>query len=328
MRWGTVLVVAAGLWACDDETSGPRLIGRQDASERDARPVGDAATRDAAPADVGPGGGPDGGRDAQVPDSTVQFDAGGVDHGARDQGGEDRGPPPDAAILDAAPPPDQALPDVGPVARCGDGQVDEGEACDDGNALDGDYCAGDCRAVTGRCGDGVLQNIERCDDGRLVEGCDATHDGGDGTCLPPGQCSADFVLDGADCVARQQSAVVDIFVDNFCNMRVEPPRFAVAQGGRSRSRTATAASTTPSTSGCRTGAASSIWRRAPSGPTGSCTAPARAGRTRRRPTSPPPARSTGSSSTASSGQVRRLSTKGVAAMAPAMTSCETKPWMK
>ncbi|MEZ4470450.1 MAG: hypothetical protein R3F60_06535 [bacterium] len=230
MRWGTVLVVAAGLWACDDETSGPRLIGRQDASERDARPVGDAATRDAAPADVGPGGGPDGGRDAQVPDSTVQFDAAGVDLGARDRGGEDRGPPPDAAILDAAPPPDQALPDVGPVARCGDGQVDEGEACDDGNALDGDYCAGDCRAVTGRCGDGVLQNIERCDDGRLVEGCDATHDGGDGTCLPPGQCSADFVLDGADCVARQQSAVVDIFVDNFCNMRVEPPRFAVAPG--------------------------------------------------------------------------------------------------
>ena len=126
--------------------------------------------------------------------------------------------------------PDAALPDAAPAARCGDGVVEADEACDDGNTLAGDYCAADCRAITGRCGDGVLQNIELCDDGRLMAGCDATHDGGDGTCLPLGQCVDGHVLEGDACVPRQQSAVVDIFVDNFCNMRVEPPRFVVPPG--------------------------------------------------------------------------------------------------
>ena len=92
--------------------------------------------------------------------------------------------------------------DLGTPSVCGDGVPQGGEACDDGNTSDGDYCAADCALVTGTCGDGVRQSNESCDDGNATD-CATTHDGGDGTCVPPGTCAPNYVLDATgNCVSN------------------------------------------------------------------------------------------------------------------------------
>jgi len=74
------------------------------------------------------------------------------------------------------------------------------------------------------------------DDGRAPLdpdlGCEATHDGGDGACLPPGECAGGFVAVGDDCLPEIAEATVDIFVANDCTMRVVPPSFDVPPGRR------------------------------------------------------------------------------------------------
>lgn len=137
----------------------------------------------------------DAGPDAASPDAAspdAAVDAGGADAGSSDATPPDSGPP-DSGALDAAAPPDS-----GPRAICGDGRLDPGETCDDGV---------------------------------ITSGCDTAHDGGDGTCLPPGQCVAGYVLDGnGDCVPAQADATVIIDVDNFCNMTVTPTDITVPPG--------------------------------------------------------------------------------------------------
>lgn len=102
-------------------------------------------------------------------------------------------PPPDAAP--PPPPPDAAPPP--PPAVCGNGRVEPGELCDDG----------------------VLR-----------AGCDASHDGGDGACVPVGTCSPGHELAGAGCIPFDGTRDIDIFVDNFCNMEVRPADIHVPPG--------------------------------------------------------------------------------------------------
>jgi hypothetical protein len=83
------------------------------------------------------------------------------------------------------------------------------------------------------CGDGVVDPGETCDDGSGV-GCDTYHDGGDGTCVPPGTCSPGHVLSDDQCVAELWVDHVHIYVDNTCKMKVEPTSFAVAPGQKLR----------------------------------------------------------------------------------------------
>lgn len=88
------------------------------------------------------------------------------------------------------------------TGSCGDATQQDNEACDDGNVEDGDYCAADCQTVTGSCGDGTTQANENCDDGSTTD-CVGTHDGGDGTCVAGGTCSAGYVPDAnGNCVAN------------------------------------------------------------------------------------------------------------------------------
>ena len=229
-----VALAALALVSCGDTTRHPKALSgpslRRDAGSaesdaawvEDAAPaleagaMGDAAAR-AEDAAALPDAGPqalDG--DVRGPDSVVVSPV------------PDAAPvsPPDAAVpppLDAAAPPPQGI--------CGNGAVEPGETCDDDNRVDGDYCAANCLSVTGRCGDGVRQNNENCDDGILVAGCDVTHDGGDGVCVPAGQCSAGFELDArGDCQPFNDTPGVDIFVDNFCNMDVVPPSIHAPPG--------------------------------------------------------------------------------------------------
>lgn len=143
-------------------------------TETDAAGDVGVARPDADREDAGPNGG-----SADVTDS--------ADAPAATDAGTDDGPDPE---------------DLGPLSTCGDGVTEGPEACDDANVNDGDYCAGDCSAVTGRCGDGIRQANEACDDGATAD-CAGTHDGGAGSCVPAGSCSANFVLDAAgNCVAN------------------------------------------------------------------------------------------------------------------------------
>ncbi len=224
-RWGWALWALA---ACSDATGDRHTIDPVDFGPDFGDPLGG---RDAAGAD---GAFPNGDAAPPPPDAAALGDAAPPPPDAAAVG--DAAPPdPDAAALedaaapdpDAAPPPD---PDAAPAAVCGNGAVEPGEACDDRNRGDGDYCAGDCSAITGRCGDGVLQSNERCDDGAGGD-CLALRDGGDGVCVPAGQCSPGFVP-GADarCEPAMQAGVVDIFVANDCTMRVVPAQVDVPPG--------------------------------------------------------------------------------------------------
>lgn len=221
-RPALALALLLSVVACDDDTGDPEVIftPRADASPGDqgveVADLGDATLLDAsAPVDMRP---VDQSVDAGV-DAGGLLDDGLLDRGVADAAA-DLSPP-----IDAAP---DAMPDAGPT--CGDGIVEGDEACDDGNTLPGDYCGPDCRAVTGRCGDGVLQNIEFCDDGAIMAGCDATHDGGDGTCVPPGACVDGYVLEGDACAPIDLEAEIEIFVANDCSMQVRPPSFDVPRG--------------------------------------------------------------------------------------------------
>ncbi|MCA9537529.1 MAG: hypothetical protein KC620_01500 [Myxococcales bacterium] len=206
--------------ACDDSAGGhggqPTL--------RDGRPSADALADMAPPVDMAPA------EDAAPDGRLDEMDAAppelAVDAAIADAAPMPDAAPPIDAQTDQAPPPDQAPP--APV--CGDGMREGDEACDDGDTLEDDYCAGDCSAVTGRCGDGIVQRNERCDDGQAADGCDLRHDGGNGACVALGTCSDGFVIDGEDCVPAQRDDVIDIFVDNFCNMRVDPSEVHVPGG--------------------------------------------------------------------------------------------------
>ncbi len=118
----------------------------------------------------------------------------------------------------------------GGEAVCGDGVVEGDEACDDGNTESGDYCAADCSEVTGECGDGELQENESCDDGEIASGCDSAHDGGDGTCQPPGECSDGYFLDDGECLAEQREAHVHVYISNTCELSVSPAQVEVPPG--------------------------------------------------------------------------------------------------
>ena len=117
--------------------------------------------------------------------------------------------------------------------KCGNGVLDENEMCDDGNTAAGDYCAADCLAITGSCGDGLLQTNEMCDDGTITTGCNNTHDGGDGKCVPLGMCSSGYIeIPGAGCVPELLTAHVHINVSNTCVMSVMPLEYTVPAGQR------------------------------------------------------------------------------------------------
>lgn len=135
--------------------------------------------------------------DAEVTD-TGWSDAGslGLDAAPKDGGAQDAGAW-DASAADAEPV-DAGAPDTGPAEVCGDG---------------------------------VLQGNETCDDGRLASGCDTYHDGGDGLCVPPGQCATGYILDrNGDCVVQELSATVIIDVSNTCVMAVTPTEITVPSG--------------------------------------------------------------------------------------------------
>jgi cysteine-rich repeat protein len=123
--------------------------------------------------------------------------------------------------------------DTGPASACGNGDVEATETCDDGNTDDGDYCAADCSAETGSCGDGTRQSNETCDDGATTD-CNGTHDGGDGSCVPIGECSPEYVLSGEDCVPEVITQHVHIYVANDCTMQVDPEEFTVPKGQKVR----------------------------------------------------------------------------------------------
>ncbi|MBL9107320.1 MAG: hypothetical protein JNL82_40900 [Myxococcales bacterium] len=79
------------------------------------------------------------------------------------------------------------------------------------------------------CGDAVVEPGEACDDG-LTPDCAGTHDGGDGTCVPAGECSPGYVLADAACVPERVTAHVHIMVSNTCDMTVDPESFTVQPG--------------------------------------------------------------------------------------------------
>ncbi len=94
------------------------------------------------------------------------------------------------------------------TGACGDGTTQVNEACDDGNENPNDHCAADCQAVTGRCGDGQVQGNESCDDGQTQD-CAGTHNGGDGTCVPLGQCIQGYIADNqGNCVRNPTGLTV------------------------------------------------------------------------------------------------------------------------
>ena len=79
------------------------------------------------------------------------------------------------------------------------------------------------------CGDGMLDPGETCDDGTTPD-CATTHDGGEGTCVPLGECSPDYVLSGQICVQALVMAHVHVMVSNTCDMTVDPQEFSVEPG--------------------------------------------------------------------------------------------------
>jgi len=116
------------------------------------------------------------------------------------------------------------------AATCGDGTVENGETCDDGNTESNDYCSSDCSTVTGRCGDGDLQDNESCDDGEITSGCDSRHDGGDGTCVPPGECADGYTMQDGSCIKKQLDKHVHIYISNTCQLSVSPQSVDVPRG--------------------------------------------------------------------------------------------------
>ena len=81
------------------------------------------------------------------------------------------------------------------------------------------------------CGNGIVEEGQNCDDGVIEENCDTYHDGGDGYCVPPDECSDGFILDDdGDCIEEEFTEDIDIHVDNFCNLDVDPPEVDVAEG--------------------------------------------------------------------------------------------------
>lgn len=79
------------------------------------------------------------------------------------------------------------------------------------------------------CGDAFLGPGEACDDGLTLD-CVGTHDGGDGTCVPAGECSPGYILADAECVPESMAAHVHIMVSNNCDMTVDPEEFSVLPG--------------------------------------------------------------------------------------------------
>ena len=123
--------------------------------------------------------------------------------------------------------------EMGPASLCGDGRIEGDEVCDDTNTDGGDYCAPDCLAVTGECGDGVVQSNESCDDGAITQGCDISHNGGDGTCVMKGMCVEGYQVDGAGVCQPEEIALhVHIEVSNQCVMTITPTSIEVPVGQR------------------------------------------------------------------------------------------------
>ena len=213
------LALAATAGCSDKRSPSPTL--------RDTDP---AARADATPSDTGPTGGDD----TSSPDTASPLDA--FDTDRLDTSPVDDIREPDTArdTRDAAPPDTSAETGVdtvdAPVAQCGDGRVEGNEACDDGNTTGGDYCAPDCSTVTGSCGDGTLQSNESCDDGNITTGCDTKHDGGDGTCQPPGQCSQGYIFENGKCIEKQLDKHVHIYISNTCKLSVTPKSVDVPRG--------------------------------------------------------------------------------------------------
>lgn len=161
------------------------------------------------------------------PDAAQSRDAGAVDAGALDVGALEVGAL-DVGIQDTGPV-DSGPVDTGPLDS---GPLDSG-LLDSGWVDAGPPDTGviDSGPVV-VCGDGILQGNETCDDGQTTD-CIGTHDGGDGRCLPAGECAPDYLLDAmGQCVPTQLDATVIIDVDNFCNMTVTPAEITVPQGQR------------------------------------------------------------------------------------------------
>lgn len=107
-----------------------------------------------------------------------------------------------------------------------------GEASTTGAAVD-TSSEGTSTTDAAVCGDGIVDPGETCDDGMGV-GCDSYHDGGDGVCRPPGECSPGYVLSDENCVAELATDHVHIMVDNTCKMTVMPAEFTVPAGQKLR----------------------------------------------------------------------------------------------
>lgn len=108
------------------------------------------------------------------------------------------------------------------------GTGDAGHDDDAGTDTGGDDADVDDGPV---CGNGIVEEGQSCDDGIIEENCDTYHDGGDGYCVPPDECSDGFVLDdNGDCIEEEFTEDIDIYVDNFCNLDVDPPQVDVASG--------------------------------------------------------------------------------------------------
>jgi hypothetical protein len=89
----------------------------------------------------------------------------------------------------------------------------------------------DADVPAAECGNGMLEEGERCDDGEITSGCDTYHDGGDGLCRPPGECSDEYVLkDDATCAPAKLERHIHVHVDNFCNLWVDPTEIRVPEG--------------------------------------------------------------------------------------------------
>ena len=185
-------LVSVGCGSCDDsEIDEPDGSTDVDTSNDDTT-ASDTGLVDTGSVDTGPvdtGSVDSGASDTSTDD--VEEDTVADDTGLSDTETGDTGPS-DTGTLDTTP--DTA------TATCGDGTVEGAEVCDDNNMSSGDYCSADCSQVTGSCGDGTLQSNETCDDGATSD-CTSTHDGGDGSCVPQGQCASGYVLDAnGDCV--------------------------------------------------------------------------------------------------------------------------------
>ncbi len=216
-------------FGCTPAASGDSGRPRQGRTEAGVPRAQDAFLGDTALASEQDGGGDDaldgedlGSVDA-LAEAALPADAAVEDDAALEDAAQDQDAAEDAAIA-----PDLG-PD-GPMGVCGDGAQTADEACDDGNREGGDYCARDCLSVTGRCGDGILQANETCDDGAVNAACDTLHDDGAGRCVAGEACAQGFVFVGGVCAPADEDVVIDIFVDNFCNMQVMPPSYQVPPG--------------------------------------------------------------------------------------------------